>query len=247
MDATRLAAAMEPLEGLHAAHQELAQAGPAEGSVAARDEARPEGHRIWLIANQMWESAMEHALAWRQLLVKAQYQPRSAHYTLLRATFEGIVTSRYLIDQNVSQAVRISRACAQQLEDWRQRRAFEDRAGSELKAPEPPAKRASERMVDLRKSMTASGIIEIKAAHVTDLFDSHGDGQWLYRVLSAHAHGLEWSLMSGSIEEVPNAKPRPGSGAAIVSASDSITLGVTELAVMRLNNSLDELRAYAGR
>jgi hypothetical protein len=41
--------------------------------------------------------------------------------------------------------------------------------------------------------------------------------------------------------------PIPGSGAGIISASETLTLQMTELAVMRLEKSFAELRRFAGR
>jgi hypothetical protein len=245
MDATKLADALAPVPGLVEQHGAIARVGPADGSVAAGDVTRPEGHRIWIVANQMWASAVEHAMAWHQLLIKAKYIPRSAHYTLLRGTFEGVVTCRYAIDQTVSQSMRVSRACALQLEDWRQRKNFEEDSG--IKTPPSPAKTASERIDDLRKAMKANGIAEVTLPKMIQLFESHGDGSWLYRVLSAHAHGLEWSFLTGQMTPAEDPSPIPGSGAGIISASETLTLQMTELAVMRLEKSFAELRRFAGR
>lgn len=245
MDVTSLVKTLEPVPGLVDEHGELVKATPAEDSPAARDAARPEGHRIWIIANQLWGNGAEHLVVWRDLILKARVHPRSAQYTLLRGTFEGIVTCRYLVDEGAGQAVRISRACAQQLEDWRQRKNFE----SQINLPDRPlpAKRAHQRIDDLRRSMVANGVTEIPMPSFVERFRTHGDGEWLYRVLSAHAHGFEWSLMTARIKPVEDATPWVGSGAGMVEASEDMTLQMTALAVAQLAESFAELKRYAGR
>ena len=190
MDASQLVAALAPLPRLFEEQQTLARKGPAEGSMAISDAHIAERHRIWTLANQAWLNGTEHVNTWRLLLVGAKFQPAAAHYTLLRGALEGLVTCRWLIDGRVSASERIARACAFRLEDLRQRKNLEHEL-PDLPAPISPGKTAHERIAELRRSMAANGIVEVGFPSAVDRFDTHGDGAWAYRILSAYAHSFE--------------------------------------------------------
>ena len=54
-------------------------------------------------------------------------------------------------------------------------------------------------------------------------------------------------MLTSELTRVADAPAWPGSGSGIISANEPLTLQMSELAVARVESSLRELKAYAGR
>jgi hypothetical protein len=95
-------------------------------------------------------------------------------------------------------------------------------------------------------------IDELRTMSMTDRFSHYAllsgrDGSWLYRVLSAYAHGLQWPI-GGFGQLVERFDAPSGDGyIAKFSARDGPVDGATVVAFLALERALVELAWYAGR
>lgn len=245
----RVPALIERYEG-------LIRADRATPSPATDDAGYPAGRSAWDLATSAWGSGGDNLLAWHHLRLGATVQPHAAHYTLLRGALEGAVTSRYLTDPYITPARRRRRAAAAQLEDYDERRKFEDA----IQAPAfvAPAKSGADRLADFKQLLVDSNIVRAEEVDslgtmgVTDRCQHYGllsghDGSWLYRLLSAYAHGMQWqNIGNGQIVEQFDAPS--GDGVIVkISARDEPVDGATIVAFHALDRALEELIWYAGR
>ena len=226
-------------------HESLIKAGPASGSPAAIEVARPAGNNVWTLANQAWANASEHLLVWGHLLFDAEIHPRNAHATLLRSGLEGAVTARWLVDPKANGDERIARAVGLLLEDFDQRRKFENAVGA--MAPTHGGMLAVGRIDELKQEAAAAGIVPGRVPTMVERFDVYSEGNWLYRLLSAYAHGFQWSLLGSTLSESVPSAGVPDTTAMKVTADGPFSLAATIWAVEGLSKALAELHAYAGR
>ena len=101
---------------------------PLPGSRGAKSARRSLGHLHTVFAGHSLSSAIDHLFAWR-LILRAGELPIGSHLTLLRGALEGAATCRWLIDSDIDYHERIRRGSVLQLEDWRQRKRFEESIG----------------------------------------------------------------------------------------------------------------------
>ena len=145
---------------------------------------------------------------------------------------------------------RIQRGASIWLEDIRQRLNFEKAIGIDLKPRVPPAKTAAERQVEQRARMTEHGLdLKFPVKSTTELFGAHlkgavkGNAEWVYRFLSAFAHGSSLMLtMSELGQQVETSAP--GLKQVLVTSDSRWTQLATQLAVDGLARALDDLEAY---
>jgi hypothetical protein len=235
----------------------LVRADRATPSPASDDVGQPAGRSAWDLATAAWQSGGDNLLAWHYLRLGADpVQPHAAHYTLIRGALEGAVTCRWLVDPYVAPERRRLRGAAAQLEDYAERRKFEDAIG--VPPFEPPAKSGGQREADFKKLLVdadlvaAEAVEDLRTMAMTDrcrhyALLSRRDGSWLYRVLSAYAHGLQWPLAAfGRIVERIDAPS--GEGYLIrLTAREGPVDGATIIAFLALERALVELTWYAGR
>lgn len=217
---------------------------PADGSPAAADGSLRLGTLAWPLATTAWGVGGDHALSWYHLLIAGK-QPMSAHYSLARSAIEGAVTCRWLLAPAEDPETRRMRGAIAQLEDYRNRRTFEADTGLDKKTPSPPAKLAGVRYSEQLAAMKALGIAPTKPPLTTDLFETHGPGAWLYRVLSAHSHGSQWGLLTAKRGEMV-AGAFPDTYAATMTADDSLTQVAAFYTVQALRSALQDIAGYLG-
>ncbi|HVM31464.1 MAG TPA: hypothetical protein VM305_11920 [Candidatus Limnocylindrales bacterium] len=234
----------------------LIEAGRATPSPATDDVAYPAGRSVWDMATAAWQSGGDNLLAWHHLLVTATVQPHAAQYTLVRGALEGAVTCRWLTDPYVAPERRRLRGAAAQLEDFAERRKFEESIGAGPFVL--PAKSGADREADFKDLLIEQDMVpeermdDFRTMGITDRCKHYAlvsgrDGSWLYRVLSAYAHGMQWPLLAfGQIVEQIEAPS--GDGKLVkLTARDGPVNAATIVAFMALDRALAELTWYAGR
>jgi hypothetical protein len=228
---------------LRAHYHALVQADFSSASAAATDAEHPIGLLVWVLATQSWAVASDHAMAWYELLTKAQAQPMRAHGTLLRGVIESAVTCRYLVDPAADQPERRRRAAALQLDDYRERANFERSSGIDKRRLNRPAKHATERTADFIGAMKSLGVAKIDQPKMTTLCARYSAGAWLYQLLSAFAHGKPWALLGSELSDITVPLP-PGTRGGYVTARDDLSVLGTMYAMEALAQALDELDSY---
>lgn len=236
-------------------YEAVVKAGRAPGSPARVDAALPAGRTAYDLATSAWLSGGDNLLAWHHLRLGASVQPPSAQYTLLRGALEGAVTCRWLVDPWATSKERRRRGAIAQLEDYVERGKFE--ASIDTRPFVAPAKSGADRAADLRQllvsegEMAADATADPRSLSMTDRFKLYAmtsgyDGSWLYRVLSAFAHGRQWPLAPfGEIVERVN--DSSGDGVVIkLTAREGPVDGVTVVAFLALQRALAELTWYMG-
>jgi hypothetical protein len=228
-------------------------------SEATKDAAQPLGQHVAILAGTHLSNGMEHLLAWHRLLMPPTphgfpvqgWQPLAAHVTLIRACMEGAVMCRWLVDPKADSTVRIQRAVALLLDDYRNRRAWElDRGIAD--ADFGKGKPAAQRFEDLRKERDDAKIEEVQVLTCTDLFGLYAgyrtpsSGRAMYRLLSAWAHGLQWPLITAKLEPIEDGPKVPGGGIGRLSANDDMSATFTAFAVRLAKIALGELATYEG-
>ena len=134
---------------------------PAEGSPAARDTTeQPERAYAHDQAHGCIRAALDHLVAWRQLLFKAGIMPMYAHMSLLRTAHEAALLAEWLMDPAIDDDTRRARGIAAQFEGYEERRKFEESIGG----PRIPlqGKSASGRIADLMSVAGRLGLTEDK-------------------------------------------------------------------------------------
>jgi len=121
---------------------------PAVGSTAASDLVEPERFYAHHLAQTCIRAALDHLVAWRHLQFKAGIMPMYAHMSLLRTAHEAALLAEWLMDPVIDDDTRRARGIAVQLEDYDERRKFEDSTGG----PRMPlqGKNAAGRIADLK-------------------------------------------------------------------------------------------------
>jgi hypothetical protein len=165
---------------------------PRADSLAAGDAAIPHARFVRLVADVAMAVAADHLLTW-QLVVTRGVIPIYAPMTLLRSAVESAVKVRWVVDNRIAGPRRVGRGVAAQVEDYDERRKFEV---SVKAGPRPPGagKSAADRLADLVADRDRDGVPIEHVPSYTDLTRDYGvpsrsDTQWLYRLMSAFAHG----------------------------------------------------------
>jgi hypothetical protein len=210
---------------------------PPPGSRAAKDLPEPERAYAHYQASGSISAALDHLTAWRELLLNAGIMPMYAHMSLLRTAHEAALLAEWLMDPAIDDDVRRARGVAVQLEDFKERRKFEDSAGG----PRVPlqGKSAAQRIDDLmaaanrlgltKKNPKGDDVLTTTVPSTVDLFDLYETdgpmrkGQMIYRLESAYAHAKQWALLMGAEQAVPS----DGSGRTIVQVGPSEKLAAT--------------------
>ena len=231
--------------GFREREQALIQRGPVHGSIASRIRALPGGRYPEIIGSGYLVVAGDNLLTWRTLVL-AKFQPAYGHLSLLRTAIECAVNARWLLDPSISAASRIARGLAAQQADYEERKKFETtiRGGPKMKAP---GKSASERLDDLKREQVADSIanesMNVTAAARSYLVGS-GNGEGIYRLLSAFAHGNSWSLVASERTIFPNVNPPPHGHIGQVTASGDLAVDLTNIAVMTYAAAVTDLGLY---
>ena len=237
----------------------VVRTGSSPQSEATKDTAQPLGCHVPILAGTHLSNGMEHLLSWHRLLLPPTpqghtiegWQPLAAHVTLIRACMEGAVMCRWLVDPKADSAVRIQRAVALLLDDYRNRRAWEcDRGIAD--ADFGKGKNGAQRLEDLRQARDDAKIEAVPVLKYTELFGLYAgyrkpsSGSAMYRLLSAWAHGLQWPLATAHLVPIEDGPKVPGGGVGRFSANDEMSAVYTSVAVRLAKAALNELMAYRG-
>jgi hypothetical protein len=172
--------------------------------------------------------------------------------TLLRGSLEGSVLCRWLLDPAISGEERLRRGAGAQLDDYRERGKFE------RLRPDPVAEggmSAKQRIDELEHELKRRGLKAVQLLGPTELCARYalgstelGDGEFVYRLLSAFAHAKQWAIMPASdyAEHGPMGD-LPGVELLAVRASHQVAGALTSIAMDTLRAAMDELFGYAAR
>jgi hypothetical protein len=225
----------------------------APGSVAVADAALPDARFVSIYAGQALGSAVDHLHAWR-LLVRGGEIPYLAHVTLLRGALEGAVRCRWLVDARVECGVRVGRGYAARRDDQEERRKWETSVaaiGGSTSSHSPAALSAAERLARLddpeavRKRQEA-GVRSVGFTNTTALMKIYRLEPW-YRLASGGAHAKEWALGAADLRQAPDRPSTPAVRHGIVSASATVALELTRVAVQAVRSATEELEAYLSK
>jgi hypothetical protein len=255
----RLIAAVSEVPTLWELWLAVVRADSTPQSEAAKDAAHPLGQHVPILAGTHLSNGLEHLLSWHRLLMPPTpqgfpvqgWQPLAAHVTLIRGCIEGAVMCRWLVDPKADSPVRIQRGVALLLDDYRNRRAWENDRGMG-DADFGKGKNAAQRHEDLRKARDDAKIEEVPVLNYTDLFGLYAGyrapsgGRAMYRLLSAWAHGLQWPMATANFVPIEDGPKVPGGGVGRFSANDEMSAVYTSVAVRLAKAALHELMAYRG-
>lgn len=228
----------------------VARRGVLRGSRAAEDGASPLGHHVRVLATDHLSIGIEHLVIWHRLLM-AGVQPYAAHMTLIRGAMEGAVMCRWLVQQRTDSPDRVRRGVALLLDDYRERRAFEQEIGVTADRLRPPAKTGTDRLTELQRERDRAGIGRTEIPKMTALFGAYAvpggpTGRALYRLLSAYAHGKQWKGLTTRFRVVEDVKEVPGVRLVQVTANDDLAVVMTAVGLSTAALALAELETYLG-
>jgi len=223
---------------------------PAEGSAAARDALEPERAYAHDQAHGCIRAALDHLVTWRYVMVEARIIPLYGHMSLLRTAHEAALLAQWLMDRAIDDDTRRARGVAVQLEDYDERRKFEDSTGG----PRMPlrGKSAAGRIDDLmaaavrlgltKTNKKGDGVLTVTVPATVDLFDMYEKvspgwkGQAIYRLESGYAHAKQWALTQGARQAAP--LDAAGRTLARVEASDELAAAFTRRCVNAVERAL---------
>jgi hypothetical protein len=194
-------------------------------------------------------NALDHLLAWAGVFIRGQLQPVYAHYTLVRSAIESTATARWLVDPKVDPRVRVARGIGYTITDLVERKRIEQIPWPES-APPRPARSATwrpavERIANLEERAAVAGLCPLKISH-TDVVARFGPGEFVYRVLSAFAHGglaIPFAASEGGEPSEPDAG---GLYTVRTTSKYKLTIDLTDAAVTWARAALVEVFAYHG-
>ncbi|MEA2621881.1 MAG: hypothetical protein QOH61_791 [Chloroflexota bacterium] len=204
------------------------------------------GREVWPLASTSWAVAFDHAYTWLALVTRAELQPSWTHYTLARAILEGSATTLWLLDDALTSVERRDRAVNFQLLDLQHRATYEKAPGAVVPALGPKGKPGDKRRDDLRAEMKRLGILVETPTGPTRRCEETLRLGWLYQLLSAYAHGQQWSSVRGTPEGIGAIPNRRGIYAVAVSADDQMTRRAVTESVGALETALARLEKYTG-
>jgi len=237
--------------GLFDRSGELARAAPEPNAPSVVDAASPLGHHVRILANETLATSTEHFLAWHHLLTRARIHPIGAHMTLLRGTMEGAVTCRWLTDPQADNKERVRRGVALLADDYRNRADFERDIGLRATRALGSARTGTERLKELTSQSGAAGIKPGASLGMTSRFDRYAVpdgplGRSVFRLLSAYAHGKQWSALTANLGVMDRAAGIPGGAVARVSSSDHVSVTFTGIGLRTALAAVRNLEAYLG-
>ncbi len=239
--AAELRATLAVVGELWARYEKAARRPTAFGSPAATDAALPQSRFVSIHAAQSLVSGLDHLAAWR-MLVEGGTLPIEAQMTLLRGALEGAARCRWLLDPTVDATTRVARGFAAKRDDYRERGNFEKADGRDPRA-DTGAMTADERLAELEGWRQQAGIPLVSFDRTTDLMKVYRL-EGIFRTLSAAAHGKEWVLAAGTLDERSDPPAPPGVGHGVVSANDRLVLGMTEVVVLVVTRAVAAFEAY---
>ncbi len=240
---------LAPVPALWERSKKLA-GGPVPGSTAARDCLTPMGQQAWILGFTAVNVGIDHLEVWRRL-AEARIQPTFAHLTLIRGALEGAALARYLADPKIDGHERLRRGVGAYDADLEERAKYEPRRPDLIS---PTGKTARERRKDLAedcevlriKPRQLLGPTELCARYI-DTVIKQRDGEYVYRLLSAFAHGKQWPILPGS--EAENYGPAPGLTGAFmtrITANPRLAAELSVVAVDTVTAAVTDLERYAG-
>jgi hypothetical protein len=245
--AKELHAALDRVDGLVRRHAAVVRATPASGSSGHADKLLPHARWLGLHSLRSIAVALDHLQAW-QLMVRGKTLPMYSPMTLLRGALEGSARCRWLIDASAQPLERVARGIAMQVDDYRERHAWE------LALPHLPEQSetwqsAAGRLYALKAARDAAAIPTVPFPGPTYTAKHHGLGEgadrsWPYRLTSAFAHGKEWALLAMTIGE--GIVTEDGVRLGPVSSNDAFVAGMTRITVDQMELAIGELEDYLG-
>ena len=247
MDATKLARTLDRLDGLRSREHAATLAGAQPDSGAAAIRARSSGRYVEPSACGFLSVAGDNLLTWR-VVIRAGVQPAYGHLTLLRTAIESAVNARWLMDPRLTSAERIARGLAAERASYEEREKFERSLGQPV-VMRPPAKTAAQRLQYLEYERAANAIARasvntVEAARSYLLGTSNGEAA--YRLLSAFAHGRQWSLLASEREVIPDTNAAAKTQTGRITAREDVSNGFTAMAVDTYAVGIAELEQYLG-
>lgn len=220
----------------------------AKDSNAAVDQDRFDevGSYPWVFAGQVLEVAVDHAETWRQLL-ESHGMPRYAHLTLLRAALEAAVTARWLISAATTEG-RVAAAASmleEVLVDWE--RLVDSFPGKV--APDSSAVYTNA-LGEFRAQVVVAGLQTKRPPPTSDRVRDFGvhPGQktdWIFRMLSAPAHGSTWSVSLGEFGDEVEPLVR-GAKTVRVRAHPLLASNATSIVLATLTAAVTDFERYVG-
>lgn len=207
----RLRGLLEQVETLEDVFHQVATGQIGDGPRFREDQATsgqeyPPGLRA---AQAQMVSALDHLNAWRQIvgpINSAAPMPIYAHYSIARACFEAALWVQWLLDPQVSSIERVGRGYAMNAHSLQEYIKYQNsRAGTAQfsdMARYLDLTVAAAVAVGVAKKIPTGFKMKYSRSEIGKLFSLYirdrrqGDPVWLYRYLSAHAHGTEWSLLT---------------------------------------------------
>lgn len=243
-----LVAALGRVPGIREREQALLHDGPLPDSVADRTRQLPSGRYPEIFASQFLVVAGDNLLTWYTVL-RAEVQPTYGHLSLVRTAIECAVNARWLLDPAHSAAARIARGLAAQRADYEERKRFEATVPNRPNV-EPPGKSAAQRLDDLERERLTNGIakasMNVTEAARSYLVGSPG-GEGAYRLLSAFAHGKQWSLFASETVVLFGLNPPPRGQVGRVTAREDVSVGMTQIAVRTYEAAVSDLERFFHR
>jgi hypothetical protein len=249
--------AFEIVPALHSQFEVLLSPVIAEDSCAARDRRSPLGEHVWHEAIASLAAADETIETCRQLF-HADVRPASSHFVLLRSVFETTTFARWLVDPDLTSTKRVERGVLAALEDHDQRASFEKSRNRVGLIVQPPSRWGDEERDALIAEAEGAGFF-VRDPHgrlrspmnATDrckmyLLAKDWQGDAVYRLASAFAHGKRWTTPFHERELLPNVPAIDGSIVTNVSAHPLLTAAMTHWAIQTQFRALLDAYAYMG-
>ncbi len=236
-------------------HQLASIASIDPGSAAGIDQRDPLGHHVWECALQALGAADDVIETWRQVYL-ANIRPATGHVVLLRTVLETATLTRWLVDLGLTSEERVRRGILAHLADCDERTRFEtvfDRTRITLA---PPAKWGEERLVELlaecrRRDIRVADRNDepLRPDSATERCRRYAHapafgGEAAYRVLSAFAHGHQWTLPFLTRELHPEMSTPTDAIITKVSFDPSVMAAATDWGVKTFAEALNDVVRY---
>ena len=225
------------------------------GSIAGIDQRDPLGHHVLEHALQALGAADDLIETWR-LVYLANIRPATGHVVLLRTVLETATLTRWLVDLTLSPEDRVRRGILAHLAYCDERARFEAVFDRTRITVTPPAKWGEDRLAELIAECTRSDIRVTDAKGEPLRPDSATNrcaayahapafgGGAAYRVLSAFAHGHQWTLPFLTRELHPEIPTPTDAIITKVSFDPAVMAAATDWGVMTFAEALNDVLRY---